>query len=82
MKLAHLSDPHFSQIGLTRESFKTKRWIGALNLLLFRQKSYNTEHLQDLPAFLKTLDLDHICITGDFSSLSLDSEFAEAKEFY
>jgi 3',5'-cyclic AMP phosphodiesterase CpdA len=81
MKIAHISDPHFSHHNFSWSLFKTKRWLGALNLFLFRQKRYQTTHLQDLPDFLKSLKPDHICITGDFSSLALDSEFAEAKEF-
>lgn len=52
-----------------------------LNLYLFRKNRYQTSHLQDLPEFLKTLKPDHICITGDFSSLALDAEFLEAREF-
>ena len=81
MKIAHLSDPHFSHIRFTPELFKTKRWLGTLNLFLLRQNHYQTSHLVDLPGFLKALNPNHICITGDFSSLALDSEFAEAKAF-
>ncbi|MCP5469357.1 MAG: metallophosphoesterase [Chlamydiales bacterium] len=81
LRIVHLSDPHFSDLHFTPQLFKTKRWLGMLNLFLFRQKRYATSHLEDLPTFLQTLEADHICITGDFSSLALDSEFAEAKNF-
>ncbi len=81
MKIIHLSDPHYSQIHFTWALFKTKRWLGTLNLLLCRRRRYQTSHLEDLPAFLNTLKPNHICITGDFSSLALDAEFAEAREF-
>lgn len=81
MKIAHLSDPHFSHIAFSWDLFKTKRWLGALNLFALRQNRYQTSHLDPLPEFLKTLNLDHICITGDFSSLALDLEFADAKKF-
>ncbi len=81
MKIAHLSDPHYSQISWSPELFKTKRWLGTLNLFLFRKNSYQTSHLEDLPEFLNILNPNYICITGDFSSLSLDAEFIAAAEF-
>ncbi|MCH9610694.1 MAG: 3',5'-cyclic adenosine monophosphate phosphodiesterase CpdA [Chlamydiales bacterium] len=81
MRIAHLSDPHFSHLGFNWELLKSKRWLGFLNLFLFRQNSYQTSHLEQLPRFLHTLDVEHICVTGDFSSLALDVEFAEAKRF-
>lgn len=80
MRIAHLSDPHFSHIQFHWRLFKTKRWLGTLNLFLFRNKRYSTAHLSDLPQFLSSLNLDHICVTGDFSSLSLESEYADAKK--
>lgn len=81
MKIAHLSDPHFSHLEFSWELFKTKRWLGSLNLFLFRKSRYQTSHLIDLPQFLATLGIDHICLTGDVSSLALKSEFSDAKEF-
>lgn len=81
LRLAHLSDPHFSRITLSPKQLINKRWIGNLNLLLFRRHAYQVEHLPHLPELFNALDVEHVCITGDFSSLSLDSEFAEGKAF-
>ena len=52
-----------------------------MNLMFFRRHAYQTEHLPHLPELFNSLDVEHVCITGDFSSLSLDSEFAAGKEF-
>ena len=81
LKLVHLSDPHFSHITFNPNQLLTKRWIGNMNLLLFRRHAYQTEHLTHLPELFDSLDVEHVCITGDFSSLSSDSEFAAGKEF-
>jgi 3',5'-cyclic AMP phosphodiesterase CpdA len=81
LKLVHLSDPHFSHITLSPSQFINKRWIGNMNLLFFRRHAYQTEHLPHLPELLNSLKVDQVCITGDFSSLSLDSEFSAGKKF-
>ncbi len=81
LRLVHLSDPHFSHITANPNQFLTKRWVGNLNLLLFRRHAYQTEHLTHLPELFDSLDVEHVCVTGDFSSLSLDSEFAEGRAF-
>ncbi len=81
LRLAHLSDPHFSCIMLNPLKLLNKRWIGNLNLLLFRWHAYQTEHLPHLPELFNSLDVEHVCITGDFSSLSLDEEFMQGKAF-
>lgn len=80
IRIAHLSDLHFSQIMFTPDQFLSKRWVGNLNLLLFRHHFYQIDHLWHLPELFNSLDVEHVCITGDFSSLSLDSEFREAKK--
>lgn len=79
LRIAHLSDPHFSQITYHPSQLFSKRLIGNLNLLLFRKRSYQTEHLWHLPDLLETLNIEALFITGDFSSTSLDAEFAMGK---
>lgn len=79
LRIAHLSDPHFSSLSFNLKQFLSKRWIGNLNLFLFRNRAYQTEHLWHLPELLKTLEVEATFITGDFSSTSLDEEFSEGK---
>lgn len=81
LKIVHISDLHFSHITLNPNQFINKRWIGNMNLIFFRKHVYQIEHLPHLPELFNALDIDHVCITGDFSSLSLDSEFAAGKQF-
>lgn len=81
MRIAHLSDPHFSRFTLNPSQFISKRWMGNFNFQLFRKKVYQTSHLWHLPQLLASLKVDAVFITGDFSSTSLDVEFEEGKKF-
>ena len=81
MRIAHISDPHFSRFTLHPSQFLSKRWMGNFNFQLFRKKSYQTAHLWKLPQLLTSLNVDVVFITGDFSSTSLDEEFEEGKKF-
>lgn len=81
LRIAHLSDPHFSQVTYNPMQFLSKRWIGNLNLLLFRKRAYQTTHLWHLPGLLSSLDVKSVFITGDFSSTSLNTEFDEGRRF-
>lgn len=81
LRIAHLSDPHFSHITYHPNQLLSKRWLGNLNLLLFRRNSYQTKHLWHIPELLDSLDVEAVFLTGDFSSTSLESEFAEGQKF-
>lgn len=81
LRIAHLSDPHFSHITFSPKQFLSKRWLGNLNLLLYRKNAYQTEHLWHLPELLETLEVESVFITGDFSSTSLESEFEVGQKF-
>lgn len=81
MIIAHLSDPHYGSINFHPRQFLSKRWLGNLNLLLFRQKRHLMEPLLELPPLFEKLKVDYAFITGDFTSTALESEFQKAKEF-
>jgi 3',5'-cyclic AMP phosphodiesterase CpdA len=81
LRIAHLSDPHFSHLTYHPRQFLSKRWLGNLNLFLFRKQAYQTAHLWHLPELIESLDTQFVLITGDFSSTSLDQEFADGKKF-
>ncbi len=80
-RIAHLSDPHFSQVTYSPLQFFSKRWLGNLNLLLFRKRAYHTDHLWHLPDLLRHLGVEALFVTGDFTSTSLDVEFKWGKQF-
>ena len=80
LRIAHLSDPHFSKITYSPRQFLSKRWMGNLNLLLFRNQAYQTQYLWHLPELVESLEVESVFITGDFSSTSLNEEFLEGKK--
>jgi 3',5'-cyclic AMP phosphodiesterase CpdA len=81
VRLAHISDLHFSTSTFGLSQFFSKRWIGNLNLLLSRKKDYLTERLFSLPALFQELKVTHVVISGDLSTTSLEKEFTLASDF-
>ncbi|MBN2479396.1 MAG: metallophosphoesterase [Parachlamydiales bacterium] len=81
LKIAHLSDLHFSKIRLGFKDIFSKRIIGMTNLIFNRKKAYINDHLKKLPDLFKSLGITHVCVSGDLTSTSLDVEFEEAKKF-
>ncbi len=82
IRIAHISDLHFSKITFNPLQFLSKRWVGNFNLLLNRKKSYKTQQLEHLPDLFKKLDIKLLCVSGDFSSTSQEVEFIRAQEFF
>jgi len=81
VRLAQISDFHFTQLTWNPLRLFSKRLLGNLNWVLARKKAFSLEHLQALPSFLQTLALDRILLGGDFTTTSLESEFAIASDF-
>ena len=81
IRIAHISDLHFSKPSLHPGQFFSKRWLGNLNLLFSRKKDFDTERLQSLANLYQELKVNYLIITGDLSTTSLESEFSEAAEF-
>jgi 3',5'-cyclic AMP phosphodiesterase CpdA len=81
LRLAHISDLHFSQLCLSPLQVFSKRWIGNLNCFLNRKKSFHSEQIYDLIPLFQTLNLDAVLITGDLTTTSHPKEFSKAKQF-
>jgi len=81
IRIAHISDLHFSKITFSPTQFLTKRWVGNLNLILFRRKMDRKEHLVNLIKILEEQKVDLVIISGDLSSTSMNFEFKLASEF-
>ncbi len=81
LRIAHISDLHFSKPTCSPFQFFSKRWIGNLNLIFSRQKDFETDRLQDLPAIFKAHQVDHVVISGDLSTTSQEKEFREGCAF-
>lgn len=81
MRLAHISDLHFAKATCNPSQFFSKRWLGNLNLILFRKREFLPDHLFSLPALFKQLKVDLVIITGDLTTTSRSQEFEAALNF-
>lgn len=81
MRIAHISDLHFSKFTLNPLQFFSKRWLGNLNLLFFRRNTFDHARLGPLPALFKKQKVDLVIISGDLSTTSRRKEFKLAQEF-
>lgn len=81
LRIAHLSDPHFSHITYNPSQLLSKRWLGNCNLILYRHNVYRTAHLVHVPKLVTDLGVEAVFITGDLSTTSLDEEFAKGRVF-
>jgi len=80
MKIAQISDLHFSHPTFAPSQLFSKRWIGNLNLLFSRRKEFETASLFHLVELFKKEGVDHIVITGDLTTTSFDKEFEAASQ--
>lgn len=81
MRIAHLSDLHFSRFSFGLTQFLSKRWLGNLNLLLNRSHDYHEKRPFSLPELLESLKVTHVIITGDLTTTSSRKEYAVAQGF-
>lgn len=80
-KLAHISDLHFSAPNCNPIQFFSKRWLGNLNLILFRKSCFIFDRLPSLISLFKEKGISHVLISGDFSTTSSKKEFILAQDF-
>lgn len=81
LKIAHLSDLHFSIPSYNPLQFFSKRWLGNLNFILFRRQQFVYERLPKLLPLFKEKGISHVLITGDLTTTSLKQEFLLAQRF-
>lgn len=81
MRIAHATDIHWYEPATTSELLRSpKRLIGTANLIFRRRKNHFSRTVQAaLVQHLTDLKPDLVCLTGDLTSTSLDSEFATAR---
>jgi 3',5'-cyclic AMP phosphodiesterase CpdA len=83
MKFIHFGDIHVWRYGmLWSEFYYPKRWLGLVNLCLNRSKHFPPEYHQAALDEILREQPDVAIFTGDFSSLSLKSEFKEAARLF
>lgn len=81
LRIAHISDLHFSKWSLGLKQFFSKQWLGNFNSLLLRSNTLLHERLESLPQVFKELAITHLFITGDLSTTSAHAEFKKALSF-
>lgn len=79
MRLAHLSDFHCTKLTFNPLRLFPKRIFGHLHWLCGRKDSFSSKQLEPLPDLFKRLKVDLILLGGDFTSSSMQEEFAFAK---
>jgi 3',5'-cyclic AMP phosphodiesterase CpdA len=81
--LAHLSDPHLSDMGAVRvRDLLCKRIYGYLRWQLHRGTEHHGAVLSALLDDLKHHRPDHVALTGDLTHLSLPAEFENARKWF
>ena len=81
MRIAHISDLHFAQIDYGVGQFFSKAWLGNLNLLIRRYKTFcNLRPFLLIPE-LKKRGIEMCLITGDFTSTGSRAEYEMGRKF-
>ena len=83
MRIAHLSDPHLLSLkGARARDFFSKRWIGALNLMMSRARDHRVDVFEAMVDDINANDIDHVLCTGDVTNVALPGEFAFARSHF
>ena len=71
LRIVHLSDIHFWRYALNPLRLLSKRFLGIASLLLGARRRFRLERVPELVARVKSLEADHILITGDLTTTAL-----------
>lgn len=80
MRLIQLSDIHVWRWAYRPSQYFSKRTLGLLELATGRAARFRLERLDAVVERVRSLDADHILITGDLTTTALPSEFRAARE--
>lgn len=81
MRIAHISDFHFTHITWNPFRLFSKRILGNLNWLFTRKGQFSEEQLASLPGLFDQLKVDLVLLGGDLSTTSLLEEFEKGARF-
>ena len=79
IRIAHISDLHFSKFSLSPAQFFSKQWLGNMNLLFNRSNQYLNERPFSLIPEFKDKGITHVIISGDLTTTSTPQEYKIAK---
>jgi 3',5'-cyclic AMP phosphodiesterase CpdA len=80
LRIIQLSDVHIWRYSYNPLHLFNKRVVGTASLLAGRARKFRLERLDSVVARIKSLDADHILITGDLTTTALPAEFRDARE--
>lgn len=81
MRIAQISDLHFTHITWNPFRLFSKRLLGNLNWLFTRSTVFAPEQLDPLPGLFREMKVDWVLLGGDFTTTALPKEFCLASEF-
>lgn len=81
MRIAQVSDFHFTHLTWNPLHLFCKRFFGNWNWVLSRKESFSPKHLAPLPQIFSDLKVDLVLLGGDFTTTALPKEFRTAKEW-
>jgi 3',5'-cyclic AMP phosphodiesterase CpdA len=79
VRIVHLSDIHFWRYAFHPLRLLSKRLLGTASLFLGRGRRFRLERVPELIERVRSLDADHLLITGDLTTTALPGEFHHAK---
>lgn len=81
MRIAQISDFHFTHITWNPFRLCSKRLLGNLNWLATRNSVFSHKQLDPLPGLFRELKVDLVLLGGDFTTTALTEEFQLASQF-
>lgn len=79
MRIVHLSDIHVWRLAFNPFRLLNKRSVGFFELITGRARRFRLERLDEVVAYAKNLQPDHVLITGDLTTTALLAEFRTAR---
>jgi 3',5'-cyclic AMP phosphodiesterase CpdA len=79
LRIIQLSDIHVWRVKLNPIHLLSKRAIGVFSLLAGRAKRFQLDRLAPVIERVRSLEPDHVLITGDLTTTALPAEFADAR---
>ncbi len=81
MRIAQISDLHFTKLTWNPVRLFSKRVLGLFNWVVCRTHAFSEELADELPDLFKELGVDHVLLGGDFTTTALEEEFKVARRF-
>jgi 3',5'-cyclic AMP phosphodiesterase CpdA len=81
MRIAQISDLHFTHLTFNPFRLFSKRALGVFNWLLRRRNHFFEHQLTPLPQLFQELGVDLVLVGGDLSTTALKKEFEKASRF-